>query len=60
MWSWMLLIPVGTILESQRAGGIPENKIVVLKDAAQWGRVDDLDGFAVVFLLLLIFLGGLF
>lgn len=49
MWIWILPIPVGTILESQRVRGIPENKIVVLKDAAQRGRIDDLDGFAVVF-----------
>lgn len=50
MWSWVLLIPVGTILESQRARGIPENKILVLKDAAQ---LQNLRGF----LLLLIFWG---
>lgn len=32
-------------------------KIVVLKDAAQQGRIYDLDGFAVGFLILLSFLG---
>lgn len=56
MRSWMLLIPVGTSLECQR---IPENEGAELKDAAHRGRIDELDGFALgFFLLLLIFLGG--
>lgn len=55
MWSWMLLIPVGTSLECQR---IPENEGAVLKDAAHRGRIDELDGFALGFFAFVDFLGG--
>lgn len=45
----MLLTPAGTNLEPQKATGIPQNKIALLKDAARQGRIGDLDVSALGF-----------